>query len=154
MTAELRLQVLSQRDAPIDLSASVRLRSLGNEAVGGAAEGRVAIGRTFSDLELLAHATLGVGFGGRDDVDLEAAASASVRLGGLFRAGLSARAQGEVVDNLKTDEDVGRAVGLIAGPSLGVRHRRFELQLLVGYSSPRGSAAPGPVAALTGSVDF
>lgn len=152
---ELRFQALAQRlGAPVDLIAAARVRSVGNEGVGGEVDGRLAVGRRFGAFELLANASLGVGFAGREDVDLEGVVSATYHLASGLRAGASARAHGELVDELKTAEDEGRPVGVLGGPTVAYRAGPLDLQLLVGWSAPRGSAAPGPAGAFIATFDF
>jgi len=152
--AELRWNALRQAETGMDLTASARVRTLGHEGTGAALDARLAVGRSVGPLDVVANAAVSKGFAGREDVDLEGSASATWRLPLGFRAGATARAHGELVDELKTAEDEGRPVGFLAGPTLAFRHERFEVQALAAWNSPRGSVTPGMMGGAFVSLDL
>jgi hypothetical protein len=150
----VRKQILSQRASGIDASVSAAFRSIGREDAGSEFDVAVAAGRTFGAVEVAASATVGKGVGARTDVDFEAASSVVWRLTREVRAGFETRARGELVDDVKTAEDDGRPLDIIAGPSVSLTRGAVTLDVLGGWQSPRGSAAPRAIALFAASCAF
>jgi hypothetical protein len=151
---QVRRQILSQRSAGIDASVSAAFRSVGREDAGSEFDVAVAAGRAFGALELAASATIGKGVGARADVDVEAASSIGWRLARELRAGIETHVRGELVDDLKTADDDGRPLDVIAGPSISLTRGAIALDVLGGWQSPRGSAAPRAIALFAASCAF
>lgn len=150
----VRRQIFSQRESGIDATVSAAFRSLGREDAGSELDAAVALGRTFGALELAATAAVGKGVGARVDVDVEVASSIAWRATPEVRAGVETRVRGELVDDFKTADDDGRRLDVIAGPSVSLTRGAVTIDLLGGWQSPRGTAAPRPIALLAASCAF
>ena len=152
--ASVRWQLLSEAVAPVNLTALVRFRSVGMESTGSELDARLAFGRTLGRVGLTANVLVGKGLGRRGDVDFEASSLAAYRITSSFHTGVEGRVHLELVDEFKTPEDEGRPFGLVVGPTASYVWKGFQLQGLVGWSSPRGSAPTGVVAQALATFDF
>ncbi|WNG28955.1 hypothetical protein F0U62_36870 [Cystobacter fuscus] len=152
--ASVRWQLLSEAVAPVNLTAFVRFRAVGMESTGSELDAKLAFGRTLGRVGLTGNVLVGKGLGHRGDVDFEASSLASYRLTSAFRTGIEGRVHFELVDEFKTPEDRGRPFGLVVGPTASYVWKGFQLQGLVGWSSPRGSAPTGVVAQALATFDF
>src|SRR3954469_18566758 len=106
----LRRRTLGQDVAGIDLSVALAFRSLGREDSGSEFSAGVLLARSLGAFSLSAAANVGKGVGARSDVDFDASSLAAVSLSPWVRLGAELRVRGELVDDLHTDEDVGRTL--------------------------------------------
>jgi hypothetical protein len=150
----LYAQPLRQSDVGVDVTTSLRYRTVGPELAGSELAARVAVGRSLGPLHLAVNGGVGQGFGARSDVDFEAGSTLFVRASRVLRLGAEARARGELADRYETVENDGRPVDLLAGAVAGVELSRVLLQGLAGWSWPRGPFASGPAALAAASFTF
>lgn len=149
----VRWQLLSQRGAPVDASATLRFKSVGLTGVGNELEAGANLGRTFGRLGLVANAVVGRELsGGGTDVEGHGELRWAFDRGVL--AGFEARVRAEVVDAAAAAPLGGRAFDFTAGPAVSFRVDAVQIQALAGWGVPRGLAAAGPVAMATVTTDF
>lgn len=147
-------QPLSQEDVGLDVTTSVRYRTVGPELTGSQLAARVNVGRSLGPLYLAVNGGVGQGFGVRNDVDYEAGSLLFVRAARVLRIGAETRVRGEVADRYDTLEDKGRPIDVLAGSVVGVELDRVLVQGLGGWSWPRGPFASGPAALAAASFMF
>lgn len=147
-------QILRQSDVGLDLTASVRYRTVGPELTGSQVYGRLNAGRAFGPAYLAINGGIGQGLGVRSDVDYDAGSIVFVRVARIVRVGAEARVRGEAMDRLETAEDEGRPVELISGGVLGLEARPVLVQALGGWSWPRGPLGSGPAALAAATFAF
>ena len=70
-----------------------------------------------------------------DDVDFDASSLAAVSLSPWVRLGAELRVRGELVDDLHTDEDVGRTLDLLLGPALSLTRGPWSIDVLAGWQN-------------------
>ncbi len=148
----VRWQLLSQRGAPVDASATVRFKSVGLTGVGDELEVGANVGRAFGPLGLVANAVVGREFSG-GGTDVEGHGEARWAFDGGVLAGVEARVRAEVVDAAAAPVG-GRTFDLAAGPTVSLQVQAVRVQALAGWGVPRGLAAAGPVAMATVTTDF
>jgi hypothetical protein len=146
--------VLLRRALLDDVSVGLRFRPVGGEEIGSEVDVDLLVRKEMGRFLVLGNAAVGKGIGPRADVDFEAAMFAGFTAAPQWRCGIEARYQREVVDDLHTDDDVGRAVDLTAGPSVAFVRGSLELRALAGWRAPRGTAAAGPAFVAGGGLDF
>lgn len=151
--ASVRWALSRQERGLLDVTAMLRLRSAGMENGAPELDAKLAIGRQLGRLRLDANVLVGRSLSSREDLDVEASAALAFRLADAFHAGLEARLRGELVDGLRTDDDLGRPVGLLTGATLAWRFHALILKTLAGFRAPRGLVAPGPALLAFASLD-
>ncbi len=147
-------QVLRQADVGLDLTASLRYRTVGPELTGSQVYGRLNAGRAFGPAYLAINGGVGQGLGLRSDVDYDAGSIFFVRVARIVRVGAEARVRGEAVDRLETAEDEGRPVEIVSGGVAGIEAKQVLVQALGGWSWPRGPLGSGPAALAAATFSF
>jgi hypothetical protein len=150
----VRRQLLTRAQAPVEASAWVRLRSEGLEHSGPGFELKLGVGREVGAVNVAINAALGKALVGRQDLDFELAASFTKSVSDSLRVGFEGRVRGELIDELKTSDDVGRPVGFAGGPAVVFRSAPVSIHVLAGWSIPRGTDRPGALVLGAAAVDF
>lgn len=150
----LRYQVLSQDVAPVNGLVLVRFKSVGFTQDGTELEAEAVLGRSLGHLGVTVAGVAGKGFGADNAVDLEAKAAATWSLGDALLLGAEARYRSEVKVGTEASTPAGREYDLVAGPALGWRVDRVQLQAIGGWGIPRGTASPGPMGMAVLSFDL
>jgi hypothetical protein len=152
-TFAAHVPLLTQDASGVRASATLRYRTFAAEA-GSSVDARLVVGREIGRLLVTTSALVGRGVGVRQDVDVEATTSATVRASSLLRLGAEARARGELAETFVTAEDEGRPVGLLGGATAMATRDDAYVQALAGWSWPRGALPPGPAAIVAAGFIF
>jgi hypothetical protein len=154
-TVRVRYQLLDQATLGVDLAAGVRYKSTGFDPRNGEVEALVSLGRRFGPVDTIVNLVAGHELGG-PGLDVEAKALVGYRLTEALRVGLDGRLQAEVHDESGwKSPDFAADVAVVGGAAVSVLPvPAFQLQLLIGASKPRGTAASGLTAHLRASYDF
>ena len=160
-TVRLRIQVLKQASAGLDLSIGARFKEFGffkkqEGSPNGEFEYLLALGRSFGGFDAIINGVVGFEAGGPGS-DLEGKAFFGYRFLPNLRAGIDGRLQAEYKDEKGTkNPDFTNDVNLMAGPaaSLLVLNDKVQLQALLGVAKPRGTSTISPGGLLAASFDF
>ncbi len=154
-SARVRYQFLSQAEHGLDLSAGVRLKTVGFHPNNGEFEALLAAGRRFGKFELVLNGVLGQELGGEQGKDLEIKGFAGYRFNESVRAGLDSRLQAELADEQKSPTRIGRDYDLTAGPAISwLIGQTVQVQALVGVAQPKKTNLTAPVGVVSASIDF
>ncbi len=150
----LRRRLLSQDGAGIDVAVALAFRSIGREDAGSEFSAGVLLARSLGAFSVSAAANVGKGVGNRADIDFDAASLAGYAISSWARLGAELRVRGELVDDLRTPEDGGRNLDLLAGPALSLTRGPWSLDMLAGWQRPRGAAPDRPAAVVAAACSF
>lgn len=153
--ARVRYQFLSQAQHGLDLSAGVRLKTVGFHPGNGEVEALLAAGRRFGRFELVLNGVFGQETGGEQGKDVELKGFAGWRFNDTLRAGIDSRMQAELQDEAKTPVKTGREYDLTAGPAVSwLMGNGVQLQALFGVAQPKKTDLTSPVGVFSASFDF
>ena len=159
-TVRLRVQLLAQQSAGIDLALGARFKKIGffthptDGSPNGELEFLLALGRRIGALDLILNGVFGAETGGPGK-DLEAKAYVGYRVLDNLRVGIDSRLQAEFVDESGTKTPQSTDMDLTAGPALSlILFDRLQLQALVGVAKPRGTTTATGAGLLLASMDF
>ena len=159
-TARLRVQLLSQASAGLDLGVGARFKKIGffthptDGSPTGELEFLLAVGRRFGGFDLILNGVFGAETGGPGK-DLEAKAFVGYHFLENLRVGVDSRLQAEFVDENGTKTPQSTDLDLTAGPAASwLLFNRLQLQALIGVAKPRGTTTATGAGLLLASMDF
>ena len=159
-TARIKVQLLSQASAGIDLGLAARFKKVGffthplDGSPNGELEFLVAGGRRFGNFDLMLNGVFGTETGGPGK-DLEGKAFAGYHFTENLRAGVDGRLQAEFVDEKGAKTPQSADMDLTVGPAVSYLFlQRFQLQALIGVAKPRGTTVATGAGLLLASADF
>ena len=159
-TVRLRVQILSQASAGIDLGVGVRFKKVSffthplDGSPNGELEFLLAGGHRFGRFELMVNGVVGTETGGPGK-DIEGKLFAGYHFTETVRAGLDGRLQAEFVDEKGVKTPQSADMDLTVGPALSVLlMKRFQVQALIGLAKPKGTTAATGAGLLLASADF
>jgi hypothetical protein len=159
-TVRLRVQLLSQASAGVDLALGARFKKFGffthplDGSPNGELEFLVAVGHRFGAVDLMLNGVFGTETGGPGK-DMEGKIFVGYHFLENLRAGIDGRLQAEFVDEKGTKVPQSTDMDLTLGPAVSwLIMQRFQLQALIGVAKPKGTTTATGAGLLLASADF
>jgi hypothetical protein len=159
-TVRLRVQLLSQSSAGVDLGLGARFKKIGffthplDGSPNGELEFLVAAGWRFGRADLMLNYVFGAETGGPGK-DMEGKIYAGYHILENLRAGIDGRLQAEFVDENGTKSPKSADMDLRIGPAVSwLIMQRFQVQALIGVAKPKGGTTASGAGLLLASADF